>query len=176
MADPDKVTVSITVNEASHTVDVEPRTLLVHLLRNELGLTGTHTGCETGQCGACTVLMDGKAIKSCMVLAVQADGHEVTTVEGIAPQGELHPIQQAFWEHHGLQCGYCTPGMLLSSLALLDEHPDPDDNTIRHGIEGNICRCTGYNSILLSVHDAAQRMQRGDTPQPIASGETEGRS
>jgi aerobic carbon-monoxide dehydrogenase small subunit len=165
------VTVSTTVNGQSHTVDVEPRTLLVHLLRNDLGLTGTHTGCETGQCGACTVLLDGKAVKSCMVLAVQAEGHEITTIEGVAPRGTLHPIQQAFWEEHGLQCGYCTPGMILSSLALLEEHPDPDEATIRHGIEGNICRCTGYQSIVKSVQSAAERIARGDTPQPIKAGD-----
>lgn len=173
MTEPNTITVSTTVNGAPATVEVEPRTLLVHMLRDSRGLTGTHIGCETGQCGACTVLLDGKAIKSCMVLAVQAEGHEITTIEGIAPQGELHPIQEAFWEHHGLQCGYCTPGMILSSMALLDEHPDPDDDTIRHGIEGNICRCTGYNSILESVHDAARRIQRGDTPQPISTGEAQ---
>lgn len=176
MSDPIKVTVSTTVNGTDHTANVEPRTLLVHMLRNDLGLTGTHTGCETGQCGACTVLIDGKAIKSCMVLAAQADGHEITTIEGVAPPGELHPIQQAFWEEHGLQCGYCTPGMILSSLALLDENPDPDDDAIRHGIEGNICRCTGYNSILTSVHEAAKRINRSDTPQPIATGNTDGRT
>lgn len=176
MSDPNKVNVAITVNGTSQTVDVEPRTLLVHVLRDDLGLTGTRIGCETGQCGACTVLMDGKAVKSCMVLAVQANDHQITTIEGIAPPGELHPIQQAFWEHHGLQCGYCTPGMVLSSMALLDEHPNPDDDAIRHGIEGNICRCTGYNSILTSVHDAAERIARGDTPRPVAAGESEERS
>ncbi len=171
MSDAQNVTVSTTVNGQSYTVDVEPRTLLVHLLRHELGLTGTHTGCETGQCGACTVLLDGKAVKSCMVLAAQAEGHEITTIEGVAPRGTLHPIQQAFWEEHGLQCGYCTPGMILSSLALLEEHPDPDEATIRHGIEGNICRCTGYQSIVKSVQSAAERIARGDTPQPIKAGD-----
>jgi aerobic carbon-monoxide dehydrogenase small subunit len=164
------VTVSTTVNGQSHTVNVEPRTLLVHLLRDRLGLTGTHTGCETGQCGACTVLVDGKAVKSCMVLAVQAEGHEITTIEGVAPRGTLHPIQQAFWEEHGLQCGYCTPGMILSSLSLLSEHPDPDEAMIRHGIEGNICRCTGYQSIVKSVRSAAERIARGDTPKSVTSG------
>lgn len=173
MSEPNKVTVSTTVNGAPATAEVEPRTLLVHMLRDSLSLTGTHTGCETGQCGACTVLLDGKAVKSCMVLAVQAEGHEVTTIEGIAPPGELHPIQEAFWEDHGLQCGYCTPGMILSSLALLSENPDPDDDAIRHGIEGNICRCTGYNSILESVHNAARRIKRGDTPQPISTGDSQ---
>ena len=171
MSETQKVTVSTTVNGEPKTVEVESRTLLVHMLRNELRLTGTHIGCETGQCGACTVLLDGKAVKSCMVLAVQAEGHDVTTIEGIAPPGQLHPIQQAFWEEHGLQCGYCTPGMILSSLALLSEHPDPDDETVRHGIEGNICRCTGYNSIVKSVQSAAERSGRGDKPQPIRSGD-----
>ncbi len=170
MSDRDTISVQTTVNGDSRTTDVEPRTLLVHMLRDRFGLTGTHTGCETGQCGACTVLLDGKAVKSCMVLAVQAEGREVTTVEGLAPAGELHPIQQAFWEEHGLQCGFCTPGMLLSSLALLDENPNPDDEAIRHAIEGNICRCTGYNSIVKSVQSAAERIQRGDKPAPVQSG------
>jgi len=165
------VTVTTTVNGEQRTATVEPRTLLVHMLREHLGLTGTHIGCETGQCGACTVLLDGKAVKSCMALAVQAEGHEVTTIEGIAPRGTLHPIQQAFWEEHGLQCGYCTPGMILSSLAFLSEHPDPDEATIRHGIEGNICRCTGYQSIVKSVQSAAERIARGETPQPIETGD-----
>ena len=171
MSEVQNVTVRTTVNGQQRTASVEPRTLLVHMLRNEMGLTGTHTGCETGQCGACTVLLDGKAVKSCMVLAVQAEGHEITTIEGVAPRGTLHPIQQAFWEEHGLQCGYCTPGMILSSLALLNEHPDPDEATIRHGIEGNICRCTGYQSIVKSVQSAAGRIARGDTPQPIKTGD-----
>lgn len=162
-----KMSVTTTVNGESRTADVEPRTLLVHMLRNELGLTGTHTGCETGQCGACTVLIDGKAVKSCMVLAAQADGHEITTIEGVAPRGELHPIQEAFWEEHGLQCGYCTPGVILSSLALLNENPEPSDEAIRHGIEGNICRCTGYNAIVKSVQSASERLKRGDQPRPI---------
>lgn len=166
MSEIQKTIVTTTVNGKSRSAEVEPRTLLVHMLRNELSLTGTHIGCETGQCGACTVLLDGKAVKSCMVLAVQAEDHHVTTIEGLAPPGELHPIQQAFWEEHGLQCGYCTPGMILSSKALLEEHPDPDDETIRHGIEGNLCRCTGYNSIVRSVQSAAERIRRGDTPQP----------
>lgn len=173
MSDHITITVSTTVNGASASAEVEPRTLLVHMLRDSLGLTGTHIGCETGQCGACTVLMNGKAVKSCMVLAVQAEGHEITTIEGLAPQGELHPIQEAFWEHHGLQCGYCTPGMILSSKALLDTHSDPDDETIRHGIEGNICRCTGYNSIVTSVHDAARRIKRGDTSRPIMTSDSQ---
>lgn len=167
MSQAQKMSVTTTVNGESRTADVEPRTLLVHMLRNELGLTGTHTGCETGQCGACTVLIDGKAVKSCMVLAAQADGHEITTIEGVAPRGELHPIQEAFWEEHGLQCGYCTPGVILSSLALLNENPEPSDEAIRHGIEGNICRCTGYNAIVKSVQSASERLKRGDQPRPI---------
>ena len=171
MSDTTTVSVSTTVNGQRQTVDVEPRTLLVHMLRERLGLTGTHIGCETGQCGACTVLLDGKAVKSCMVLGVQAEGHEITTIEGVAPRGTLHPIQQAFWEQHGLQCGYCTPGMILSSLALLAEHPDPDEETIRHGLEGNICRCTGYQAIVRSVQDAAARIARGDEPQPLHPGD-----
>lgn len=171
MSETQKTTVATTVNGEARAVEVEPRTLLVHMLRDQLRLTGAHIGCETGQCGACTVLVDGKAVKSCMVLAVQTEGHGITTIEGIAPPGQLHPIQQAFWEEHGLQCGYCTPGMILSSLALLDEHPHPDDETIRHGIEGNICRCTGYNSIVKSVQSAAERIARGDKPEPIRSGD-----
>lgn len=167
MSQAQKMSVTTTVNGESRTADVEPRTLLVHMLRNELGLTGTHTGCETGQCGACTVLVDGKAVKSCMVLAAQAEGHEITTIEGVAPRGELHPIQEAFWEEHGLQCGYCTPGVILSSLALLNENPEPSDEAIRHGIEGNICRCTGYNAIVKSVQSASERLKRGDQPRPI---------
>lgn len=167
MSQAQKMSVTTTVNGESRTADVEPRTLLVHMLRNELGLTGTHTGCETGQCGACTVLIDGKAVKSCMVLAAQAEGHEITTIEGVAPRGELHPIQEAFWEEHGLQCGYCTPGVILSSLALLNENPEPSDEAIRHGIEGNICRCTGYNAIVKSVQSASERLKRGDQPRPI---------
>ena len=158
-----KVDVTLTVNGTERTAATEPRTLLVQFLRNELGLTGTHVGCQTGQCGACTVVLDGEAVKSCMVLASQADGHEVMTIEGMARGSELHPIQQAFWEEHGLQCGYCTPGMLLSTYTLLQEDPNPDDATIRHGLEGNICRCTGYANIVRSVQEAARRMSSGDT-------------
>ncbi|MGC4191123.1 MAG: (2Fe-2S)-binding protein [Thermomicrobiales bacterium] len=166
-----KVDVSTTVNGQRRTASVEPRTLLVHMLREQLNLTGTHTGCETGQCGACTVLLDGEAVKSCMVLAVQAEGHEVTTIEGVAPRGTLHPIQQAFWEEHGLQCGYCTPGMILSSLSLLKDNPEPTEAEIRHALEGNICRCTGYQSIVKSVLSASERIKRGDTPQPLPTGD-----
>ncbi len=154
---PPKTDVTITVNGQQRTAATEPRTLLVNFIRNELGLTGTHVGCQTGQCGACTVVLDGEAVKSCMVLAAQADGHEVMTVEGMANGTEMHPIQEAFWEKHGLQCGYCTPGMLLSTMTLLRDNPDPDDHAIRRGIEGNICRCTGYQNIVDSVREAARR-------------------
>ncbi len=163
--------ITTTINGASRSAEVEPRTLLVHLIRDEFGLTGTQTGCETGQCGACTVHLNGHAIKSCMILAAQADGQEITTIEGIAPRGQLHPIQQAFWEEHGLQCGFCTPGVIMSSLNLLAEHPDPTDTEIRDALEGNICRCTGYHNIVKSVHEAATRIARGDQPQPIRTPE-----
>ncbi len=161
------VSITTTINGAERTADVESRTLLVHLLRDAFGLTGTHIGCETGQCGACTVLLNGEAVKSCMVLAAQADGQEIATIEGVAPKGTLHPMQQAFWEEHGLQCGYCTPGVIMSSLALLETHPDPSDEEIRHALEGNICRCTGYHNIVLAVREAAVRIARGDEPSSI---------
>jgi len=163
-----KIRISTTVNGKDRQAEVEPRTLLVHFLRDSLHLTGTHTGCETGQCGACTVHIDGQAVKSCMVLAVQADGKDVTTIEGIAPKGTLHPVQQAFWEEHGLQCGYCTPGMIMSSLALLKDNPNPDEAEIRHALEGNICRCTGYHNIVKSVKSAAERLARGEEPTPLS--------
>jgi carbon-monoxide dehydrogenase small subunit len=159
--------VHTTINGVEYNVEVEPRTLLVHLLRDELDLTGTHTGCDTGQCGACTVHLNGQAVKSCMVLAVQADGQQITTIEGVAPEGTLHPIQNAFWEEHGIQCGYCTPGVIMSSLALLEDNPDPSEEEIRHALEGNICRCTGYHNIVTAVKDAAARMSRGETSQPL---------
>ena len=168
--------IEMTVDGAQVSDDVEPRMLLVQYLRERLGKTGTLVGCDTSNCGACTVHLNGRSVKSCNVLAVQADGGDVVTIEGLSVNGTLHPVQKAFHECHALQCGYCTPGMILSSMALLDEHPDPDDETIRHGIEGNICRFTGYNSILTSVHDAAKRIERGDTPQPIMAGEAEGHS
>jgi len=161
------VSITTTINGEPRTAQVEPRTLLVHLLRDTFGMTGTHIGCETGQCGACTVQLNGHAVKSCMVLAAQADGQQVSTIEGVAPQGTLHPMQQAFWEEHGLQCGYCTPGVIMSSLALLEENPDPSDEEIRHALEGNICRCTGYHNIVVAVREAAVRMARGDAPQPL---------
>ena len=145
----------LVVNGERHPLEVEPRTLLVHALRNELGLTGTHVGCDTSQCGACTVLVDGRAVKSCTMLAVQAEGAEVTTIEGLAQDGDLHPLQRAFVEHHGLQCGFCTPGMILTAHDLLSREQDPDDTTIRRALRGNLCRCTGYQSIVDSVRAAA---------------------
>ncbi|HEX6386475.1 MAG TPA: (2Fe-2S)-binding protein [Anaerolineae bacterium] len=154
--------VSMTVNGKSYQRDVEPRLLLVHFLRDELGLTGTNIGCDTSQCGACTVHMNGMAVKSCTCLAVQADGAEVTTIEGLASNGELHPMQQAFWDNHGLQCGYCTPGMIMAAVKLVENNPNLTDADIRHGLEGNICRCTGYQNIVRSVQDAAAVMAGGD--------------
>ena len=150
--------VALVVNGVARTVEVEPRRLLVELLREDLGLTGTHVGCDTSQCGACTVLVDGSAVKSCTMLAVQADGSAVTTIEGLAPEGGLHPVQQAFWDKHGLQCGFCTPGMIMAATDLLGREPDPTDDQIRHAIEGNLCRCTGYQNIVAAVRDAAARM------------------
>lgn len=164
-----KVPISVTVNATERQHEVEPRTLLVDYLRDTLGLTGAHIGCETSQCGACTILLDGQAVKSCTVLAAQVDGAEITTIEGLAPRGSLHPIQQAFWEEHGLQCGYCTPGMILSTAALLDEQPNPDEATIRHALEGNLCRCTGYQNIVRSVQVAAEKIANGAQPEPLIS-------
>ena len=143
------------VNGESRSLDVEPQTLLVHAIRDGLGLTGTHIGCDTSQCGACTVLLDGRAVQSCTVLAVQAEGAALTTIEGLAPRDGLHPVQQAFIEHHGLQCGFCTPGMILTAVDLLTREPDPSPETIRRSIRGNLCRCTGYQSIVESVRAAA---------------------
>ncbi len=151
--------VSIKVNGNTVERDVEPRTLLVHFLRDELGLTGTNIGCDTSQCGACTVHVDGLALKSCTCLAVQVDGREVTTIEGLAHNGDLHPIQQSFWDKHGLQCGYCTPGMIMASLALIANNPNPTEEQIRHGLEGNLCRCTGYQNIVAAVSDAAGKLR-----------------
>jgi carbon-monoxide dehydrogenase small subunit len=156
--------VSLTVNGRAVDADVEPRTLLVHLLREQLLLTGTHVGCESGYCGACTVMLDGQTTKSCMVFAVQADGSNLTTIEGIA-NGELHPVQEGFWERHGLQCGFCTPGMIMQAVGLLEANPDPTDDEIRHGIEGNLCRCTGYHNIVQAIQYAGAKM-RGDEPAP----------
>ena len=150
------VPISVTVNGRRHELEAEPRTLLVHLLREDLLLTGTHVGCDTSQCGACTVLIDGASAKSCTVLAVQADGAEVTTIEGLAQDGELHPLQEAFWNEHGLQCGYCTPGMILSAVDLLERRPNPGEEEIRRGLDGNLCRCTGYEHIVNAVQAAAE--------------------
>jgi carbon-monoxide dehydrogenase small subunit len=147
--------VDFVVNGVSRTLDVEPRTLLVHALRDHLGLTGTHVGCDTSQCGACTVLVGGRAVKSCTVLAVQAEGAEVTTIEGLASDGELHPVQQAFVEHHGLQCGFCTPGMIMTAVDLLARDSRPDDETVRRALRGNLCRCTGYGGIVAAIHAVA---------------------
>jgi aerobic carbon-monoxide dehydrogenase small subunit len=156
---PDPVRVGFVVNGEQRLVEVEPRALLVQALRDELGLTGAHIGCDTSQCGACTVLVDGKAVKSCTLLAAQADGSEVTTIEGLARDGELHPVQRAFVEHHGLQCGFCTPGMILTTLDLLSREPDPGDEAIRRALRGNLCRCTGYETVVDSVHAAAEAMR-----------------
>jgi carbon-monoxide dehydrogenase small subunit len=148
--------ISLTVNGTVHRDDVEPRTLLVHHLRDAVGLTGTNVGCDTSSCGACTVLLDGESVKSCTVLAVQVDGQAVTTIEGLAADdGALHPVQAAFREHHGLQCGYCTPGMVMAAVSLLAEHPDPTEGEVREGLEGNLCRCTGYHNIVQAVLAAA---------------------
>jgi carbon-monoxide dehydrogenase small subunit len=163
-----RVPITLTVNGEERRAEVEPRLLLVQFLRDHLGLTGAHIGCETSQCGACTVLLDGQAVKSCTVLAVQADGAAVTTIEGLAPVGMLHPVQRAFWDEHGVQCGFCTPGMVLSTVALLADDPDPSDQAIRHGLEGNICRCTGYRNIILSVQTAAKMLAAGAEPEPVA--------
>jgi carbon-monoxide dehydrogenase small subunit len=152
----DSVPVSVTVNESTYARSVEPRDLLVYFLREELGLTGTHVGCDTSQCGACTVLIDGRPVKSCTMFAVQADGHAVTTVEGLASDGTLTPLQEAFWNEHGLQCGFCTPGFLMTATALLNNNPNPTEAEIRKGLEGNLCRCTGYANIVRSVQVASQ--------------------
>lgn len=157
--------VSLTINGEAVSADVEPRTLLVHFIRENLDLTGTHVGCETSYCGACTVLVDGKSVKSCTMFTVQAEGANVTTIEGLADGDEMHPIQEGFWERHGLQCGYCTPGMIMSAASLLAENPNPSEDEIRHGIEGNLCRCTGYHNIVKAIEYAGAKM-RGETPSP----------
>ena len=151
--------VTLTINGTKRTAQVESRTLLVHALRDELNLTGTHIGCDTSQCGACTVLLDGRAVKSCTVLAVQAEGHEITTIEGLGANGGLHPLQQAFWDKHGLQCGFCTPGMILTAVDLLSTNADPSEAEIRHAIEGNLCRCTGYQNIVAAIQSAAATLR-----------------
>jgi carbon-monoxide dehydrogenase small subunit len=152
-----KQAISINVNGVDHQDEVEPRLLLVHYLRDLLGLTGTHIGCETSICGACTVLLDGRAVKSCTMFAVQADGANITTIEGLAANGQLHPVQEGFWEHHGLQCGYCTPGMIIAATQIIDRNPNPSRDEIRHGLEGNLCRCTGYQHIVEAVEYAAKK-------------------
>ena len=152
-----KQAISINVNGVDHHDEVEPRLLLVHYLRDLLGLTGTHIGCETSICGACTVLLDGQAVKSCTMFAVQADGANITTIEGLAANGQLHPVQEGFWEHHGLQCGYCTPGMIIAATQIIDRNPNPSRDEIRHGLEGNLCRCTGYQHIVEAVEYAAKK-------------------
>ena len=154
MASP--VRVSLTVNGVNQVLEVEPRLLLVHLLRDTLGLTGTHVGCDTSNCGACTVHVDGEAVKSCTLLAVQADGAEVTTIEGMGSEGSLHPLQEAFWEHHGLQCGYCTPGMIMAAADLLARNESPSEADVREALSGNLCRCTGYQNIVKAVQAAAE--------------------
>jgi aerobic carbon-monoxide dehydrogenase small subunit len=148
--------ISVTVNGTTHTDDVEPRTLLVHYIRDTVGLTGTNVGCDTSSCGACTLHIDGESVKSCTVLAVQADGADILTIEGLATDGQLHPMQEAFRQNHGLQCGYCTPGMVMAAIGLLAENPHPTEAEVREGLEGNLCRCTGYHNIVKSVLAAAE--------------------
>ena len=150
------VQVSVTVNGAERSAEIEPRLLLVHFLRETLGLTGTHVGCDTSNCGACTVHLNGEAVKSCTLLAAQADGAEVTTIEGMGTEGALHPLQEAFWEHHGLQCGYCTPGMIMAAADLLERNSDPSEREVREALAGNLCRCTGYHNIVKAVQAAAK--------------------
>ncbi len=156
--------ITVTVDGVKYTDEVEPRTLLVYYLREQLGKTGTVVGCDTSNCGACTVHLDGQSVKSCSVLAVQVDGSEVTTIEGVARDGNLHPVQQAFHDNHALQCGFCTPGMIMQSIDLLGDNPDPDDHAVREGLEGNLCRCTGYQNIVKAVRDAAGHMSPGAGP------------
>jgi carbon-monoxide dehydrogenase small subunit len=156
-------TLELVVNGERRSLEVEGRTLLVHAIRDGLDLTGAHIGCDTSQCGACTVLLDGRAVKSCTVLALQAEGTEITTIEGLAREGELHPLQRAFVEHHGLQCGFCTPGLILTAVDLLSRDPDPTDETIRHSLRGNLCRCTGYQPVVESIRAAGAEMRGGAT-------------
>jgi carbon-monoxide dehydrogenase small subunit len=153
-----KHTITVTVNGQAHTAEVESRMLLVHFIREILDLTGTHIGCDTTSCGACTIIMDGQAVKSCTLFAVQANGSELETIEGVAANGSLHPLQEGFWEKHGLQCGYCTPGMIMSAKQLLSKNPNPTEEEIRWGISGNLCRCTGYNKIVEAIQYAAEKL------------------
>jgi len=161
----EKVKITLKINGEKYETEVEPRRLLVHVLR-ELGFTGVHIGCDTSNCGACTVIMNGKSVKSCTVLAVEANNAEILTVEGLAKDGKLHPIQEAFWEHHGLQCGYCTPGMIMESYWLLKEKPNPTEEEIREGISGNLCRCTGYQNIVKAIKSAAEKLSQTQYPHP----------
>jgi len=163
------VRVALTVNGGSVATEVEPRLLLVHLLRDTLGLKGTNVGCDTSSCGACTVLLDGESVKSCTVLTAQADGCEVTTIEGLAEEGSLHPVQQAFWEEHGLQCGFCTPGMVMAAVSLLRENPRPTEPEVREALEGNLCRCTGYHNIVRAVLSAAATTATARQPATAGS-------
>jgi carbon-monoxide dehydrogenase small subunit len=156
--------ITVTLNGTEHTVEVEPRLLLVHLIRENLSATGTHIGCDTTSCGACTVLLNGKSVKSCTILAVQADGQEITTVEGLATAEGLHPMQEGFKENHGLQCGFCTPGMMIRAIELLEENPNPTEEEIRWGISGNLCRCTGYNNIVKAIQYAGAKMRGDEVP------------
>ena len=159
------VPIKVTVNGVEHSADIEPRLLLVHFLRETLRLTGTHIGCDTSHCGACTVVMDGRAIKSCTAFAVQADGRSITTVEGLEQDGKLHPLQEGFFQEHGLQCGYCTPGMLMTGIVFLGANKNPTDDEIRHAISGNLCRCTGYVNIVKAYQYAAEKMRNGGSQQ-----------
>jgi carbon-monoxide dehydrogenase small subunit len=167
--------VRLNVNGVEHQLEVEPRLLLVHALRDHLGLTGTHVGCDTSNCGACTIHLDGRAVKSCTVFTVQADGAEVTTIEGLTPEEGLHPLQEAFWNDHALQCGYCTPGMIMAAAGLLAENPDPTEDEVRHALEGNLCRCTGYQNIVKAVLDAAKAKAASIAERPgvTAPGQSE---
>ena len=153
-------TVTITINGTAYTHEVEPRLLLVHFIRELAGLTGTHVGCDTSQCGACTIHMNGQAVKSCTLLAVQADGAQLKTIEGLATNGQLHPVQEGFWEKHGLQCGFCTPGMIMSAVQLIERYPNATEQEIRHQLEGNLCRCTGYHNIVKAIQWAAEKMAK----------------
>ena len=155
-----KTKITMTINGVSYSHEVEPRMLLVHFIRELAGLTGTHVGCDTSQCGACTIDLNGLAVKSCTLLAVQADGAKITTIEGLAKDGKLHPIQEAFWEKHGLQCGFCTPGMIMSAAQILQRNPNPSEAEIRHQLEGNLCRCTGYHNIVKAIQYAAEQMAK----------------
>lgn len=172
--DQQTVALHVTINGKATTQEVEPRLLLVHYLRDRLNMTGTHIGCDTGQCGACTVLLDGQSVKSCMLLAVQTDGCEITTVEGLVSDGHYHPVQEGFWEKHGLQCGFCTPGFLMTAVQLLHDHPNPTDEEIRHAIDGNLCRCTGYQNIVAAIQYAAEKMRTNATRVPVTAGVTQG--